>query len=108
MIKDRGTKKWTAMMLPEHVEQLRNERKEDGKVKKPVLDEQQLEELNIALGEALEYKYEVIASYFKSGEICDLVGVIESANPTTKEIKLSTYDGPQRLKFGDIVGVKNV
>jgi hypothetical protein len=27
-------KKWTAMMLPEHVEGLRKQRKDDGKVKK--------------------------------------------------------------------------
>lgn len=94
------------MMLPEHVEQLRKQRKEDEKVKKPVLDEQQLEEMNIALGEAMEYKAEVTVSYFKSGSIYDFVGVIDSANPTTKEIKLSTHAGSQRLKFGDIVAVK--
>jgi hypothetical protein len=72
------------------------------------LDEQQLEEMNITLGEAMEYKSVITISYFKSGDIQDFVGVIDLANPTTKEIKLSTHDGSQHLKFGDIVGFKSV
>lgn len=39
-IKDRGTIKWTAMMLPEHVELLKQLEHEQQKVKKPELDEQ--------------------------------------------------------------------
>lgn len=39
-IKDRGTKKWTSIMLPEHVKALRELNAELNKVEKPILDEQ--------------------------------------------------------------------
>lgn len=46
MLRDRGTIKWTAMMLPEHVKLLRDWVREDFFQEKPELDEQKLEQLN--------------------------------------------------------------
>lgn len=46
MLNDRGNIKWNAMMLPEHVKELRNYFSNDNKINKPVLDEQKLEEFN--------------------------------------------------------------
>lgn len=43
MIRDRGMKKWQGMMLPEHVRLLRDRRENLTKVRRPELDEQQLE-----------------------------------------------------------------
>ncbi|MGP4069402.1 YolD-like family protein [Halobacillus sp. B29] len=49
---DRGTIKWTSLMLPEHVEVLQKLWKEDERVDKATLDEQQLEEIEFALQRA--------------------------------------------------------
>ena len=49
---DRGTIKWTSLMLPEHVEAIQKLWKEDERVEKAILDEQQLEELEFALQRA--------------------------------------------------------
>ena len=38
MLKDRGTIKWTSLMLPEHVERLKNMWSETEKTAKPLLD----------------------------------------------------------------------
>ncbi|HEY4601282.1 MAG TPA: YolD-like family protein [Cerasibacillus sp.] len=48
-IKDRGTKKWTSIMLPEHVKALRELNKELDKVQKPILDEQKIWENEVKL-----------------------------------------------------------
>lgn len=44
-IKDRGTIKWTAMMLPEHVQMLRDWQSEEHRDVRPALDEFDLEAL---------------------------------------------------------------
>ncbi|GEN31675.1 hypothetical protein HNQ35_002040 [Cerasibacillus quisquiliarum] len=41
-IKDRGTKKWTSIMLPEHVKALKQLLADERKEQKPLLDEQHL------------------------------------------------------------------
>lgn len=46
MLKDRGGIKWTSLMLPEHVKALREFDWDLTKIERPVLEEQQLEELN--------------------------------------------------------------
>ncbi|WP_419893407.1 YolD-like family protein [Oceanobacillus kimchii] len=42
-VNDRGTIKWTAMMLPEHAELLNQLKEKKNRKQKPILDEQQLE-----------------------------------------------------------------
>ncbi|MCM2988284.1 YolD-like family protein [Bacillus safensis] len=44
MLRDRGTIKWTAMMLPKHVARLKHDLAETKKTDKPIIDEQQAEE----------------------------------------------------------------
>ncbi|WP_430787520.1 YolD-like family protein [Virgibacillus flavescens] len=52
-VNDRGTKKWTAMMLPEHIELLKKMWQEEEYKEKPILDEQQLMEMETKLQCAL-------------------------------------------------------
>jgi len=54
MINDRGTKKWTSLMLPEHVEALKKVFAETDYVEKPILDEQQQMEMDMILQLALK------------------------------------------------------
>lgn len=55
MIKDRGSLKWTSMMLPEHVKQLREWEQEDrDTAENREWDEQLLEEMNQQILRAME------------------------------------------------------
>ncbi|MBQ0137682.1 MAG: YolD-like family protein [Kurthia sp.] len=54
MYKDRGTIKWTAMMLPEHVQKLRQWRNELDEKQPNALESWQLEELNAKIQLAFE------------------------------------------------------
>ena len=53
MVNDRGTKKWTSLMLPEHVEILKKVFAEQSYQTKPILDEQQVVENERILKHAL-------------------------------------------------------
>lgn len=60
---DRGTKKWVSLILPEHVEQLKEafiEYKE-----KPRLDEQRMMEIDLKLKEALKNHGEIEITYYQ-------------------------------------------
>ncbi|MCY8467015.1 YolD-like family protein, partial [Bacillus atrophaeus] len=52
MLRDRGTIKWTSMMLPEHLTQLKQDLLDVSKIEKPSLDNQQIEEMDILVSEA--------------------------------------------------------
>lgn len=51
--KDRGKIKWTAMMLPEHIEKLRTWHASDSQVPQPVLEEFELQDIQDLLASAL-------------------------------------------------------
>ncbi|MCM2988297.1 YolD-like family protein [Bacillus safensis] len=53
MLRDRGTFKWTAMMLPEHVAQLKHDLAETKKIDKPIIDEQQAKEFKTTIACAM-------------------------------------------------------
>lgn len=88
MLKDRGTKKWTAMMLPEHVEGIRALIADLDKVEKPTLDEQQLEEFERIIAEAIEYQQTVTIEYWKDGYVISVVGTINHVDINTKQLRV--------------------
>ncbi|MFC8062242.1 YolD-like family protein, partial [Bacillus velezensis] len=55
MLRDRGAIKWTSMMLPEHLTQLKQDLLDVSKMEKPSLDEQQIEEIDILVSEAMAF-----------------------------------------------------
>lgn len=67
-IRDRGKIKWTAMMLPEHVAIIREYIANDGKVKRPVLDEWDLRQLEESIGLAMAQNAEIKLKYWKDGD----------------------------------------
>ncbi|MFE7060839.1 YolD-like family protein [Sutcliffiella sp. NPDC057660] len=75
-IRDRGTIKWTSMMLPEHVKLLRDWTKEDLYETKPELDEQRLEEMNELFCEAMETGKEVTITYYEKRRYHLFVGAV--------------------------------
>ena len=64
-LKDRGAIKWTAMMLQEHVGLLRELKSNQEKVKRPVLDMSQIENMEMAISEAMEFNKPVQFTIFK-------------------------------------------
>jgi hypothetical protein len=104
MPNDRGNIKWTSIMLPEHIELLKEMWMEDGKSSKPVLDEQQVELLNDQLLEAFELQSPICLHIYESGTIKELIGVVTKLDSQTGSVVLNRLNEPdKRVAFHDIL-----
>ncbi|GAB2555974.1 YolD-like family protein [Gracilibacillus alcaliphilus] len=79
-VNDRGNKKWSAMMLPEHVVELKKLKKEVSLQQKPSIDEQQFQEFNFRLALAQKDNLCVEVKYFHSGSIKIVKGYVDMIN----------------------------
>lgn len=93
MIRDRGRIKWTAMMLPEHVNMLREWAKEDKWEQTKILDEQALEKLDEILTEAYHKKKRVKIEYEMNHCYETLDGFVHHCDQNVKEIFLKDEQG---------------
>ncbi|QQK78981.1 YolD-like family protein [Salicibibacter cibi] len=105
----RGNKLWegSRMFLPQHKQALLDHKKEQQKVKKPELDEQELEELNQTFHMALANKAPVTFTYYQEGQFSELVGYIDGFLRDRKELRI--IDQSQQihiLKTDSIVALK--
>lgn len=90
-VHDRGTKKWVSLMLPEHVELLKEvfvEYKE-----KPSLDEQQMIEIDQKLKYALEHNANIKMTYYDDGEFLTVSGQLKKIDQWRGYIILLNEDG---------------
>ncbi|RBW68259.1 YolD-like family protein [Bacillus taeanensis] len=108
MIHDRGAKKWKmAMMLPEHKTMLSQLYKDQDKVEKPELDQQQLEEIEQTICEAMTFNQELTSTYYKNGKFELLVGKVHFLDEMNKTLHIQDHFGDfYRLKFHDIINVQ--
>ena len=79
--RDRGNIKWTAMMLPEHIIQLREDKANYNKVDRPQLDEYDLQTLHEEIERAIISKAETRTTTWRDGEFSHIQGVIEKMTP---------------------------
>ncbi|WP_229105454.1 YolD-like family protein [Bacillus paralicheniformis] len=117
-LKDRGAIKWTAMMLPEHVGLLRELESNQNKVKRPVLDMSQIEDMEMIISEAMELNTQVQFTIFKplpflngadTGELINIEGKIHYINHIRKVFHVVDSKGVTNLiKFEDVVGIEQI
>lgn len=88
MIKDRGTKKWTAMMIPEHVRMVKRIYRETNNIQKPELDNQSIEQFETVIWEAQNSKSDVVLTYWEDGKFKITLGKIHKVNLSAKTISI--------------------
>ena len=107
MIRERGNIKWTSMMLPEHVKELRDWKEEEKRNQMPVLDEQKIEEMNEVICQAMEFHWPLRFHYFKNGETNVLSGYVHYIEPLTKELRVIDHKEQKRnVKLLDLIHVE--
>src|SRR5699024_12418240 len=79
-IKDRGTKKWNSMMLPEHVEAVKDVFAEEERKEKPILDEQQKMEIDANIKRALRDDLLIEITYYDAFDYKKVSGNLLSAD----------------------------
>lgn len=107
-LRDRGTKKWTAMMLPEHVKLLRDWYDEDNYTEKPELDEFELTLIAEVIEIAFKSKSTIKLTYWRDGQLIDDYGVPVEINTTSKSIVFNDPFGTSRYQFDEIVAASLV
>lgn len=109
MIKDRGKMKWVSMMLPEHVQMLREWADEDLNEERVVLDEQQIEEINHMIAEAMEHRMLVSISYYDQKRYHVMIGHIHYYDEWKQQLHvIDRFDEVQYIKLADIMDVRFV
>jgi|SRR5690625_4853466 len=76
MVNDRGTKKWTSLMLPEHIEILKKIFAEQAHQIKPILEEQQIKENEAILKHAIHDQLMIKIKYFQSHDFQIIQGKV--------------------------------
>ncbi len=100
MINERGTKKWTSLMLPEQVQMLEEMYEEMDQKEKPILDDQQIEENSFKLRGALEHKLDVKITYFVDHDFKDIEGSVKNIRNNM------IYIEGTGINFDDIIEVE--
>ncbi|GAB3807081.1 YolD-like family protein [Virgibacillus kimchii] len=103
MVNDRGSIKWSAMMMPEHIEMLKKSWKEQERREKPLLDEQQKEEIEGKLQLAIHNDLTIQIKYFKGHDFYYVLDKIASINVKDGSLYLKQME---KLKLNDIIDVK--
>ncbi|PUB08215.1 YolD-like protein [Paenisporosarcina sp. OV554] len=105
-LKDRGNKKWTAMMLPEHVAELRTDEANYDKVDRPQLNQYDMEYIQDEIQRAVTSKSEVTLRFWMNGEFKYRKGTIEEVNLMKRYIDVEDPFDTSRYNFDDIVGIQ--
>ncbi|QJC96287.1 putative phage origin proteib YozL [Bacillus mojavensis] len=106
MLRDRGTIKWTSMMLPEHLTQLKQDLLDASKIEKPSLDAQQIEEMDIIVSEALEFNKELVLKLFNNGFVENVTGRVHYINFEQQKLHVKDQnDNTVYIYMNNIIGV---
>src|SRR4051794_22869882 len=96
---DRGNKKWTAMMLPEHLTELRQDEANYNKVPRPHLDKYDLEYIQDEMKRAITMKSAVLIKLWNDGVFSFRQGTIDEVNLTKRFIVIEDPFGSDRLEL---------
>lgn len=94
-------------MLPEHVEMLQQMGREIGTAKPPIMDEQQLEELEQKVREIEVGKTKVCMLYRKGRQVENARGIVTGLKRSERYLLLDTKDVlyPLRIPFDHIIDI---
>lgn len=106
MIRDRGTMKWTAMMLPEHLKLLK-EWKQESYVELPrELAEWEQEELQQSIERALVQNKNIMLTIWEKANYLQWSGVIQAIDEENQELLLETMTNTKPIPLRQIYATR--
>lgn len=101
MIKDRGNIKWASMMMPEHLDGLREYKK--GFTEQPrELAEWELEEIQQTIDQAYSRQLDIKLEMWQDNKFIQWTGTIKTINLNTNELILDTLLKTKRIPIQNI------
>ncbi|MGJ9458491.1 YolD-like family protein [Oceanobacillus sp. CF4.6] len=89
MVNDRGNIKWTAMMMPEHINLLNQMWEEKEHKIKSELDEQQLNDINMKLQLAIHNDLSITIEYYKRYDFHKINGKLKKIDTMKRYLQLN-------------------
>lgn len=109
MIKDRGMMKWRGMMLPEHVQSLKELATDQLRERKPILDEYQIQEYEEKIHYAMAFNLPLKLSVWQDGFTDVYTVYVHYVDSLNKQIRAKdNEDMVLVIRFEDIVEVEVV
>jgi hypothetical protein len=106
---DRGIKKWQPFIMPENKSMYNQVFKDDLKLKKPILDEDQLHSINDVLVQSVMEETEIKLTLWFDGFIEDIKPVIvKKIDPYQRKIVVQYKNGQQSFWFGSIINAQTL
>ncbi|KGX92059.1 hypothetical protein N781_02630 [Pontibacillus halophilus JSM 076056 = DSM 19796] len=105
MLRDRGTMKWTSLMLPEHVETLKRVWYEEDMTSPPILDEQALEEMQHKVNAAYQTKCPTTLTVYKNGCQKEIHGFVHRIDVYDQRIRLRECHATTSISIHEIIDV---
>src|SRR5690625_1474462 len=104
MLRDRGTKKWTSIMMPEHAKMLEHIWSESEHKEKPLLDEQQKNENDLMLQRTIHDNLIVEIKYFKDYDFHMIKGRVSYIDVLSGCLSVSDTE----IRLDDIIEVNTL
>jgi hypothetical protein len=106
---DRGLKKWQPSIMPENKGMYDKVFKDDLKLKKPILDENQLHSINDGLVQNIMDETEIVLTLWLDGFIEDIKPVIvRKIDPYQRKIVVQYKNGQQSFWFESIINAQTL
>lgn len=103
MLKDRGTIKWTSMMLTEHVQLLKQWDVEDGYTEKPDLTTWELEDLQQTIEQAMRTEQQLELTIWMNGQKYSYIGLIKKLHLENQELYFETLVEVRKISISSII-----
>ncbi|KAA0965810.1 YolD-like family protein [Sporosarcina sp. ANT_H38] len=108
MIRDRGNIKWTAMMLPEHITELKSWKDEDDYIERPLFDEWELESIQMEIELAFKRQCDAKITIWKKGKTIMYTGKISVLDHRLGLISVEGPFGEDRIPVADVIRVDSM
>ncbi|WP_438316447.1 YolD-like family protein [Sporosarcina sp. FA9] len=108
MNRDRGNIKWTSLMLPEHLLELRKWTNEDTYTNRPELNEWDFQLIQEELELAFKRKCETLIKTWLNGKIIEYQGKILRIDFFKKAIVLEDSSGIRKIPVVSIINVQSM
>ncbi|MGE7840692.1 YolD-like family protein [Lysinibacillus sp. NPDC093712] len=102
MIDDRGNMKWTSLMLPEHLDKLKEWKKEQFYDTKRVLTEWEFDEIEQIIQRSYKMKEQVKLTIWSNNKLYDVIGIITGTDILNKELLIETDISIKRITFDQL------
>ncbi|MFB5269330.1 YolD-like family protein [Paenibacillus enshidis] len=103
---DRGHKKWTALMLPEHKERIQRWVQSQNDISMPILEEDQLQEINELVMFSMAEQRIIEVVYFQNKRLMSATGIIKHCDPLTGILVLNQDEYTEKIAFSSIKQVR--